>query len=442
MPMLALVYGDDSARSSGSAGFTNGSLENIGVLEDTSVLNGSYADYNLVSEPYLYLGTGFGGSEWFIGRSWFKFNLSEVNTPLFGATMYVYIDSEFGAGADEPIGVYHCEDDSWNESTLTWNLQPVIASEPSDVIDSPPSPDMFMASTWYGWEVTNDVRAALAGDKILTEVLKQTVEVGTQDAQDFVLESSHAPQYAAYIEVSFTNPTVDNLTTSGRSGPPLINYIQDSTPAFGWEVTDRDLGDYQSASSVEVWDNQYYNETLLWNTTGDEGSETSVDYAGPPLVNNTTYYWRVKSCDSYGLWSDWAMQSFTYRPLASVPSYEGPIVFPEAVYVGDEVTVFINVTYFLGVSAVDIEFGGSSHSMTASGDTYSYGWTPAEAGTLNYTIYMVSAIDTFTSVEGSIEVLAVAFGGDTATFLIIIGAAALGGVVVAAILRKRGVPAK
>ncbi|RDE14552.1 MAG: hypothetical protein C4K48_05755 [Candidatus Thorarchaeota archaeon] len=443
MPMLALVDVDDSVRSSGSAGFADGSLENISVLEDTSVLNGSYADYNFVSEPYMYLGTGWDGFEWFIGRSWFKFNLSEVNTPFFRATMYVYNDLEWAESyADEPIGVYYCGNDSWNESTLTWNLQPAISSGPSDVISSPASPDMFIENNWYGWEVTDDVRMALAGDEILTEVLRQTVEIGTENALDLVAESSHQPQYAAYIEVSFTNPTVVNLTTSGRSGPPLINYIQDSTPAFGWEITDPDLGDYQSGYNVEVWDNEYYNETLLWIATSEEGSGTSIDYAGPPLVNNTTYYWRVKSCDSYGLWSDWAAQSFTYRPLTSVPSYEEPIVRPEIVYVGDEVTAFINVTYFLGVNAVDIQFGGSNHSMTASGDTYSYSWTPTEAGTLNYTIYMVSAIDTFTSVEGSIEVLAVGFGGDTATFLIIIGAAALVGVVVAAILRKRSVPAK
>jgi len=445
LPMVSsiptLAYADNLTYDPEPAGFMEGVSEEIVVHEDTSVLNGSLADDNYSSYEYLQLGTANGGDEWFVARSWFKFNLSEVDTPFYEAIMYVYVDHEWGQ-ADEPTGVYYCEDDSWNESTLTWNLQPAIASEPSDIIDSPASPSMFIGGTWYGWEVTNDVRVAIAGDKILTEVLRQTAETGTQDALDFLLESSHHPQYAAYIEVSFTNPTVVNQTTSGRSGPPLINYIQDSTPAFGWEVTDPDLGDYQSGYNVEVWDNEHYNETLLWNATSGQGSETSIDYAGPPLVNNTTYYWRVKSCDSYGLWSNWATQSFTYRSLTSVPSYEEPIILPEIVYVGDEVTVFINVTYFLGVNAVNIEFGGSSHSMAASGDTYSYSWIPTEAGTLNYTIYMVSAIDTSTSVEGSIEVLAVGFGGEAAIFLTIIGAAALTGVVGAAVLRKRGGHAK
>jgi len=38
----------------------------------------------------------------------------------------------------------------------------------------------------------------------------------------------------------------------------------------------------------------------------------SVDYSGPSLVNATTYYWRVKTCDSMGVWSNWEIASFKF----------------------------------------------------------------------------------------------------------------------------------
>jgi hypothetical protein len=78
--------------------------------------------------------------------------------------------------------------------------------------------------------------------------------------------------------------------------------------------------------------------------------------------------------------------------------------------------------------------------MTANGDTYSFSWTPNEVGTLNFTIYMLSVIDTSTSVDGSIEVLGTGIG-DITMYVIIIGAAAALVVVVVVVLRKRGKPA-
>ena len=110
-PTLAVVSAGGSTYVSEPASYTEGSLEKIVVLEDVSVLNGSYADTNLVDGLVLYLGTGFDGMSWFIGRSWFKFNLTEVDTPFYRATMYVHVDYEWGE-PDEPVGVYYCEDDS------------------------------------------------------------------------------------------------------------------------------------------------------------------------------------------------------------------------------------------------------------------------------------------------------------------------------------------
>jgi hypothetical protein len=412
----------------------------VTVSEDIGVLNGSYADVNQNNNTFLELGTGSDGIDWYAGRAWFKFNLSEITLPFYRATMFVHVNFEYTL-PDEPMGVYYCANDTWTGASLTWNNQPTFSTEASDIIDSPASPNMFVANSWYNYEITEDVRATLAGDRVLTEVLKQTVETGTQDAMDVLDRLSFNPQSAAYIELSFASPSVVNLTTSGFIDSPLIDYIQDSTPTLGWEFSDQDVGDFQTDFTIEVWDSEDYNSTLLWELIS-ETSETTVDYAGPSLVNNTSYYWRVKICDRHSLWSNWAEQSFTFTPLTTGPSYEGPVVSPAIIYVGAEVTVSINVTYFLGVSSVGIDFEDGfdpalGYPMVASGDTYTFSWTPTEAGILNYTISMRSAIDTTTTVKGGIEVLSPGLG-DITTLLLIGGAFAAAVVVVIVVLRRKG----
>jgi hypothetical protein len=204
------------------------------------------------------------------------------------------------------------------------------------------------------------------------------------------------------------------------------------------------VSNLQSAAvCYRAWDVYWSGPHYLGNATAGYNlmidfieSETTIDYAGPALVNNTIYYWRVQTCDSYGFWSDWVTQSFTYKPLTIGPSYEGPVSSPAVVYIGVEVTVSINVTYFLGVSEVTIKLNGSSHPMTANGDTYSYSWTPNQVGTLNYTINMLSIIDTSTSVSGSIQVLEGGFG-DSTTYLIVIGAGIALVVVIVVAMRLR-----
>ena len=134
-----------------------------------------------------------------------------------------------------------------------------------------------------------------------------------------------------------------------------------------------------------------------------EHVETSVTYTGTPLTNSTSYAWRVRVRDTSGIWSDWVTQSFRVF-IVPGPEWEGPVADPNPVTVGETVTVTINVTHSLGINAVYIEFDGANHTMSGSGDTYTYSWEPDAAGTISYTIYMESNAGTWSTVHGSIQV--------------------------------------
>jgi len=251
---------------------TTGTMK-ILVSEDVSVVNGSYADQNFNSDTDLYLGTAYDGS-WLIGRIWYKFDLSHLplEMSIQRATLNVHIQSEWST-IDEPIGAYHSTNDTWELTGITWNNQPTFSGTPSDVIDSPASPDMFLPMHWYSWEVTSDVRSTLtAADTILTEVLAQTEEVGTQNAFMYPSRSTTYPFNATYLEIEYTTPTTSGLTVDGiASGAPL-DYINSPSPELGWTFSDPDYNDFQKDYDVEMWNNSYYNDTMLWESSHESVS--------------------------------------------------------------------------------------------------------------------------------------------------------------------------
>ncbi len=720
-------------------------------------------------------------------RSWLKYDLSSIpkEIGITSVSVNLYCNQEFMSTEDLPLAIYYSDDDTWSETTITWNNQPSFDASPLDVIDTPASPNMFVPGTWYSWDVTSAFKTSLTQNKTLSLVLKQIDEVATNVTWIYFVEKEYDAFTSSYLSLEYTTPNAINLKVDGQDTAPLIDYIQDSTPDLSWTMGDSGSGEYQSDYALEVNSNQYFNginrlstnhtqtvtvhdssvnqnvrpfgtatefryqmkyvpsllttsgivdqlrfetieetgmitlenlvvllvstpdttdltsdfqanygtakpvivlnrtsysakvenyhfmidventfflnaresfifelrftnntgtllsipitnniggstaytygtgaytaitagvtdtransldivytsdeafttpgtmgnhfpfdtddghsgimqfkyNTSLINDTGiidrifftvnsytnepvfegfkvylaetpllgplsptdfasnyqgttprlvldkdvytlrnlggvlvidvdntfrytgthdllvelrwdnkvsgscstymtmDSGAyraynvtwvvhsngddtacydttidfihpETSIVYSGLPLVNATTYYWRVKTCDSTGIWSDWTSMHFKYEKLDSVPEFTAPVTSPTPAYAGQSVTLSLNVTYFLGINQVLIEMDGTNNTMTADGDTYSYTWTPSSAGDINYTIYMESTIHTWSSVSDTAKINAQLLGGTNLTLLLIIaGAGVVIVVIVILILKGRG----
>jgi hypothetical protein len=130
----------------------------------------------------------------------------------------------------------------------------------------------------------------------------------------------------------------------------------------------------------------------------------SVEYDGSPLVNATTYYWRVRTYDSIGIWSPWESASFKYEVLESVPDWSNLSETASPIELGESMTISIDVTHTTEIAQVLLEFDGANHTMTKSGDTFSYTWIPDSVGAIAYTVYMEPYSGFWTTVSDNVAV--------------------------------------
>jgi len=164
----------------------------------------------------------------------------------------------------------------------------------------------------------------------------------------------------------------------------------------------------ESAGGYRAFNHETYNG----NDTGSyellidfiHDSDTTT-YSGSPLVNATTYYWRVRTCDSLGIWSPWENSSFKYEILTSLPSWSNLVETSEPIELGDTMSVSIDVTHTSGINQVLIEYDSVNHTMSNIGNTYSHSWTPSSAGSNPYTIYMESFVGTWNTASESAAVV-------------------------------------
>lgn len=258
----------------------------IPVFEDEAVVSG-HPDSNYdgnIHRGGLFVGNGSPDG---IARSWVKFDLSSIpdGVVITGASFHAYLNEEWNITQDAAIGLYYSADDSWSETGITWNNQPEFAAVPSDVIDGPAGPEMFVNGTWYEWEVTSDVEEALAGDKMLTEVLKQIDEDTPVETWKYFIEDEFDHFNATYLALEYMTPETTNLAVDGYSSSPGIDYIQSDIPTLSWEMTDS-AEDYQKNYQVEVWDNEHFNDTLMWE---DSGIDTVATVHDGSTLNNRPF---------------------------------------------------------------------------------------------------------------------------------------------------------
>ncbi|MBE0527245.1 MAG: DNRLRE domain-containing protein, partial [Candidatus Thorarchaeota archaeon] len=296
-PLLAFAGPDVSAEPAALGGPAE---MKIYVLEDEAVVsNNSNTNYdgNVVGGG-LFVGMDASAGK---ARSWLKFNLANVpkEIGITGVSLNVFLNDEYHA-ADLPIGICYSANDTWSETTLTWNLQPAFNTNPLDVIDSPASPDMFVIGNWYSWDVTSAFVDSLSNDKSLSLVMKQVDEASPLETWSYFLEEEYSAAgafNASYLSVEYTTPDTVGLMVDGFSTPPLVNYVQDSTPTFEWELSDSGSGEHQRDYELEVWNNEHFNDTLLFSeehTDFMQVHDSSVGTNYHPFGTATEFRYQMK----------------------------------------------------------------------------------------------------------------------------------------------------
>lgn len=270
----------------------------INVHEDESVTN-SLPDFNYGSNT-VSGGVWVGyedGAGW--SRSWLKYDLSHLQSDIgiVNATLKLYSSAEWDATTGKPIGIYYSSNDTWGEDTITWNNQPTFDVSPLDTIATPLGEDLIQAGNWYEFDITDEVRATYNGDRILSLVLKQVDETGVEETWKYFVEKEYAFTNSTFILITYNTPEALDLTVDGFSSSPHIEYIQNDAPTFAWDFLGSADGSNQRDYEVEVWDNEHYNDTLLFEdsrgdvyTVYDSSSAANIR----PFDTQEELRWQIK----------------------------------------------------------------------------------------------------------------------------------------------------
>lgn len=247
----------------------------LNLIEDGSVIS-NWSDLNFDGNTYKGgLWVGFEATDGWT-RSWLKFDTSRLldGFTIFSAKLNIYCNDEYNSTADEPIGVYYSTNDTWSEDGITWDDQPSFDSTPLDEIDTPVGPDLIVNKTWYQLDITNVVKSTYNGDDVLSLVLKQVDEVGTDDTWKYFAGKEYDFLNSCFITVEYYHPIILDINVDGYTFNPYLENIQSSTPTLAWNFAggaDSNQQDYE----FEINDgaNVVYNDTMgdiytLFHQTG------------------------------------------------------------------------------------------------------------------------------------------------------------------------------
>lgn len=122
---------------------------------------------------------------------------------------------------------------------------------------------------------------------------------------------SHFSVSAAFLFLSFA-------ALSAWSGPLApthlrCEYLQNPTvidvaaPRFAWVLNHTDRAQRQTAYKVQVSRDPRFQKEALWDSGEVDTPDTfQVEYKGPPLTSDTTYFWRARYRDASGAESPWS----------------------------------------------------------------------------------------------------------------------------------------
>jgi len=160
-------------------------------------------------------------------RSYLMFDLSAIPSGKQINSAKLYLRT-WGVGPNPAIVVGSCylNDDSWQESTITWKNAPTGYGTPSD------TQTCNSSATWYNWNVTAEAKIAYYGDLKLSEVLVSSSEGEHQWAGYCASEHNDPELVTPFLEVTFSESGVPGVSAIFEQidwvGGPFID-TQDSS---------------------------------------------------------------------------------------------------------------------------------------------------------------------------------------------------------------------
>ncbi len=199
---------------------------------------------NYGTQTSLYIresGNPLGSSAGTLYRCLIHFDLSSIpeGAMIESATLYGYMYDRAG---DREVGAYRVTD-TWNESSVTWNTQPSVNTQPTSSIDPGST-----ANTWICWNVTQDVQAyaditanygwMLAFTNESATSTLQKVQMGSREYS----ESTQRP----YLNVTYTIPPL--VLTTIEVSPATASVAVNATKQFNATALDQNGAEMSGVS--------------------------------------------------------------------------------------------------------------------------------------------------------------------------------------------------
>lgn len=181
----------------------------VKAIEDTYVRGGDSANINYNNEPLRVKesATSINNTR----QALLKFNLSDYSS-ITSATLH--LKGSQSSGSIFNVTVSGINDDSWNETTVTWNSKPIVTNS-LGVFST-----IKTSSTTYAdleVDVTDFVKEQLMGDKIVS------FHLSDQDAtvEQLVLKDKESTNDPAYLQIENSSLSIDdNILKSGLNLHP------------------------------------------------------------------------------------------------------------------------------------------------------------------------------------------------------------------------------
>jgi hyaluronate lyase len=166
----------------------------LGTVADAYVRDGSYANTNYGSAIDMPIKNDAVG---YARKAFLRFSLAGVGLPITGARVVLTPSSEGQSGfANQAFLV---SNDTWGESTITWNNAPAIGTTLLGNWNVPG------VGTPVSFDVTAQAQSALAGDKLLSLAVVSPANVGSNGWVNYASKENVNAAYRPVLVVTTSN---------------------------------------------------------------------------------------------------------------------------------------------------------------------------------------------------------------------------------------------